>query len=308
MPMDFDRVPATDRAEVRMTLKTFLRDIDAERYSVLPFLLVHLTCLLAIVTGVTWSAVVVCLITFWVRMFGVTAGYHRYFSHRAYKTSRPFQLLLAVLGTTATQKGVLWWAANHRRHHKYADREEDLHSPTRRGFWWSHVGWILASEYEETDFARVPDLAKFPELRWLNEHYLVPPAALAVGLFLAGGPTWLIWGFFISTVLLWHTTFTINSLAHVYGKRRYETPDTSRNNLWLALLTMGEGWHNNHHYFMNSVRQGFFWWEIDVSYYVIKALSWVGLTWDLLRPPRRLLEVAPPRAKPRVSAFSPGVD
>jgi stearoyl-CoA desaturase (Delta-9 desaturase) len=256
----------------------------------LPFWLVHLACLLAFFTGVTWGALAVCLGLFWLRMFGVTAGYHRYFSHRSFKTGRSFQFVLALLGTLTVQKGVLWWAANHRRHHKYSDQPEDLHSPLQRGFWWSHLGWILAPDYDATDYARVPDLMKFPELRWLNDHYLLPPVALAVGLFLAGGMTWLVWGFFISTTVLWHATFTINSLSHVYGKRRYETTDTSRNNVWLALLTMGEGWHNNHHCYMNSVRQGFFWWEVDFTYYILVALSWVGVTWDLAQPPRRLLE------------------
>jgi stearoyl-CoA desaturase (Delta-9 desaturase) len=255
-----------------------------------PFWLVHLTCIAALYTGVTWSALAVCLALFWLRMFGVTAGYHRYFSHRSYKTSRPFQFVLALLGTLAVQKGVLWWAANHRQHHKYSDQEEDLHSPVQRGFWWSHVGWILAPDYDATQLDRIPDMAKYRELRWLNDHYLVPPVALAVLLYLFGGATWLVWGFFISTTVLWHSTFTINSLSHVWGRRRYETSDTSRNNVWLALLTMGEGWHNNHHRYMNSVRQGFFWWEIDLSYYVLVALSWCGLVWDLHQPPRKLLQ------------------
>jgi stearoyl-CoA desaturase (delta-9 desaturase) len=250
---------------------------------------VHVACLLALYTGVTWGALAVCLALFWLRMFGVTAGYHRYFSHRSYKTSRAFQFVLAVLGTLAVQKGVLWWAANHRVHHKYSDQEGDVHSPVRNGFWWSHVGWILAEDWDETQYDRIPDMAKYPELRWLNEHYLVPPVALAVLLFLSGGLTWLVWGFFISTTVLWHATFTINSLSHVYGSRRYETTDASRNNVWLALLTMGEGWHNNHHRYMNSVRQGFFWWEIDASYYILRALASVGLVWDLHQPPARLL-------------------
>ena len=254
------------------------------------FWFVHLACLAAFYTGVTWSAVAVCAALFWLRMFGVTAGYHRYFSHRSYKTSRAFQFVLAVLGTLAVQKGVLWWAGNHRVHHKYSDQEEDVHSPIQRGFWWSHVGWILAPDFEKTLFDRIPDMAKYPELRWLDKHYLVPPVALAVLLYLVGGATWLVWGFFVSTTLLWHSTFTINSLAHVWGTRRYETGDASRNNVWLALLTMGEGWHNNHHRYMNSVRQGFFWWEIDLSYYVLVVLSWFGVIWDLHQPPRKLLE------------------
>jgi stearoyl-CoA desaturase (delta-9 desaturase) len=254
-----------------------------------PFWLVHAACLLALVSGVTWSALAVCLALFWLRMFGVTAGFHRYFSHRSYRTSRPFQFFLAFIGTLSVQKGVLWWAANHRVHHKYSDQEGDIHSPVRNGFYWSHVGWILAPDYDETLYERIPDMAKYPELRWLNEHYLIPPVALAVLLYLVGGLPWLVWGFFISTTVLWHATFTINSLAHVFGSRRYATTDASRNNLWLALLTMGEGWHNNHHRYMNSARQGFFWWEVDASYYVLVVLSWFGIVWDLHQPPAKIL-------------------
>ena len=250
---------------------------------------VHAACLLAFYTGVDWPAIAIGVALFWLRMFGITAGYHRYFAHRSYRTGRAFQFVLALLGTLAVQKGVLWWAGNHRVHHKYSDQEGDPHSPIRSGFWWAHVGWILAPNYEDTLYDRIPDMAKYPELRWLNRHYLLPPVSLAVALFLIGGLPWLVWGFFVSTTVLWHSTFTINSLAHVYGTRRYDIPDTSRNNLWLALLTMGEGWHNNHHRYMNSVRQGFFWWEIDASYYVLKALAALGIVWELHLPPRKLL-------------------
>jgi len=261
-------------------------------YSAVPFWGVHLACLLVFFTEFSVGAIAVCVATYFLRMFGITAGYHRYFSHRSFKTGRAFQFVLAFLGSMSVQKGVLWWAANHRIHHKYSDLEGDVHSPTRRGFWWSHAGWILSSDHEETHFDKIPDLAKYPELRWLNEHFLVPPLLLAAFLYAVGGTSWLGWGFFVSTTLLWHSTFMINSLAHVYGSRRYDTTDTSRNNFWLALMTMGEGWHNNHHCFMNSARQGFFWWEIDATYYILKMLSWVGVTWDLIQPPARLLEGA----------------
>ena len=256
------------------------------------FWLVHLACLAAFFTGVTWSAVAVCAALFWLRMFGVTAGYHRYFSHRSYKTSRAFQFVLALLGTLAVQKGVLWWAGNHRVHHKYSDQEQDVHSPIQRGFWWSHVGWILAPDFEQTLFDRIPDMARYPELRWLDRHYLLPPVAMAVLLYLVGGATWLVWGFFISTTLLWHSTFTINSLAHVWGSRRFETGDASRNNVWLALLTMGEGWHNNHHRYPGAARQGFFWWEVDLSYYGLRLLAATGLIWDLRQVPAAVLASA----------------
>jgi stearoyl-CoA desaturase (delta-9 desaturase) len=222
---------------------------------------------------------------FYVRMFGITAGYHRYFSHRAYKTSRWFQFLLALLGTTATQKGVLWWAAHHRDHHKYSDEPKDIHSPRQRGLWWSHLGWILSSKYDRTKLERIQDFAKYPELRWLNRYHVIPPILLGVACFLVGSWPLLIWGYFVSTVLLWHGTFTINSLAHVFGSRRYQTTDDSRNNWLLALLTMGEGWHNNHHHYQSTANQGFYWWEVDLSYYVLRLLSIFGIVWDLRTPP-----------------------
>lgn len=255
----------------------------------LPFIAVHLTIFAVFWLGVNKTDIILCLLTFWVRMFSITGGYHRYFSHRGYKTSRGFQFVLALLGTTCTQKGVLWWAAHHRDHHRYSDQPEDIHSP-KRGFWWSHVNWILCHKYDETKFENVPDLAKYPELRWLNKHFLIPPVTLAVLMFLIGGWSGLLWGYFISTVMLWHASFTINSLSHVFGSRRFNTTDTSRNNWFLALLTMGEGWHNNHHHYMSTANNGFYWWEVDATYYVLKALSWVGLVWDLRTPSPAVLK------------------
>lgn len=250
----------------------------------IPFILVHLACFAALWTGVHLRDVLVCLGLYVVRMWALTAGYHRYFSHRSFKTSRGFQFVLALIGTTCTQKGVLWWAAHHRHHHRESDTELDVHSPTRRGFWWSHVGWILCPKFNPTKFEAIRDFARFPELRWLNRFHLVPPIVLAVGLFLIGGWSMLVWGFFISTVILWHGTFTINSLSHVFGRQRYKTTDTSRNNWLLALITLGEGWHNNHHYHQNTANQGWFWWEVDFTYYTLKALSWLGLVWDVREP------------------------
>jgi len=222
-------------------------------------------------------------------MFFITGAYHRYFAHRTYKMGRVMQFLMALGGTMAVQKGVLWWAAHHRKHHKLSDQAGDVHSP-KDGLGWSHVGWILSHQHDETEWKWIRDFAKYPELVWLNRHFLVPPVVLAVTLFLLGGWSMLCCGFFLSTALLYHGTFTINSLAHVWGRRRYVTRDTSRNNFPLALLTLGEGWHNNHHYYQSSTNQGFFWWEIDISYYVIRMLSWVGLTWDLRTPPQHVLD------------------
>jgi stearoyl-CoA desaturase (Delta-9 desaturase) len=254
-----------------------------------PFLLVHLAVFGALWTGATWVDWTVCAVLYVARMFGVTGAYHRYFSHRTYKTSRWFQFVLAFLAETSSQKGALWWAAHHRNHHKYSDLPWDVHSPIQRGFWYSHVGWLVDRGTEFTDYERVKDLAKYPELVWLNKNWLVPPVILGVATWLLFGWSGLWIGFCLSTVLVWHGTFTINSLSHVFGKRRFPTGDTSRNNWLLAMITLGEGWHNNHHHHMGSTRQGFYWWEIDVTYYILKAMSWVGLVWDLRPVPEHVL-------------------
>ncbi len=254
----------------------------------MPFFIVHAIAIAGVVwLGWSWWGLALAIALYYVRMFGVTGGYHRYFSHRSYRTSRPMQFVLALLATSSAQKGVIWWAAHHRTHHKQSDLEGDIHSTKIDGFWWSHVGWILSTKYEATDEAKVKDLMKFPELRWLDKWFLVPPFALGLGMWLVGG-WWGVTWFLVSTCLLWHGTFTINSLTHVIGSRRYETTDNSRNHLLLALITMGEGWHNNHHYYQRSTRQGFFWWEIDLTYYVLRALSAVGLVWDLHEPPQKI--------------------
>ncbi|MBL8603525.1 MAG: fatty acid desaturase [Myxococcales bacterium] len=241
------------------------------------------------VVGVSWGAVGLALGLYIVRMFGITAGYHRYFAHRAFKAPRWFQFVLAWLGASSLQKGPLWWAGHHRTHHRWSDTPRDLHSPLQRGFWYSHMGWFFSPEHDATEHALIPDFAKYAELRWLDRYHWVPAAVMALGCYALDGARGLVWGMGVSTVLLWHGTFFINSLAHVWGSRRYETADTSRNNLVLALITLGEGWHNNHHHYMNSVNQGFFWYEIDLSYYALRALSWVKITRDLRMPPAHVL-------------------
>jgi stearoyl-CoA desaturase (delta-9 desaturase) len=251
----------------------------------LPFFAVHGMALLAFVVPFRWQYVWVCVGLYYFRMWALTTGYHRYFSHRTFKTSRVFQFILAFCACLCTQKGPLWWAAHHRHHHRYSDQEEDVHSPLQRGFWWSHVGWILCDRYNETRYDAIKDFAKYPELRLLNRFYLVPPVALAVALFFIGGFPLLVWGFFVSTTLLWHGTFTINSLSHVFGRRRFKTSDTSRNNWLLALITCGEGWHNNHHYHQNTANQGWFWWEFDPSYYVLRGLAVLRIVSDVRTPP-----------------------
>ncbi|MDH3287052.1 MAG: acyl-CoA desaturase [Betaproteobacteria bacterium] len=268
------------------------RRIDWPR--VVPFVLLHAGCLGALWVGASTIAVGVAAALFLLRMFAVTAFYHRYFSHRAFRTSRAAQFAFALLAASAVQRGPLWWASHHRHHHLHSDRPDDSHSPHVHGFLWSHLGWFLARENFAARLDLVPDLARYPELRWLDRFDVAVPALLAAALYGLGawleqaapelgtsGAQLVVWGFCISTVALHHATFTINSFAHRFGARRYATRDDSRNNLWLALLTFGEGWHNNHHHFPGAARQGFYWWEVDLSYYGLRLLAALGLIWDL---------------------------
>ena len=268
---------------------------------VLPFLLIHLMCFAVIWVGWSPVAVLVAFTLYFVRMLAITGFYHRYFSHKSFKTSRVAQFVFALLGASAAQRGPLWWASHHRHHHIHSDQQEDAHSPKQHGFWWSHLGWFTATNNFAPKLQRIPDLVKFKELVWLDRLDTLAPIALAVSLYLLGellaqfapglntnGSQMLVWGFFISTVILYHATYTVNSVAHKYGKRRYNTKDDSRNNFFVALITCGEGWHNNHHHFPGSARQGFYWWEVDMTYYFLKLLAWLGIIWDLKSIPDNL--------------------
>ena len=268
-----------------------------------PFIAVHLMCLGVFWVGWSWTAVAVAVAFYFIRMFAITGWYHRYFSHRTFKTSRTVQFLFALLGGSCAQRGPLWWAGHHRHHHIASDTPEDVHSPRQGGFLWSHMGWVMSQTYYAPRLKAISDFAKFPELRFLDRYDVLIPTVTGFGMFGLGwllevqapglgtnGSQMLIWGFFISTVALFHGTCTINSLSHVYGSQRYATGDDSRNNLLLALITMGEGWHNNHHYYPASTRQGFYWWEIDLTYYGLKLLEQLGLVWDIRNVPTYVRE------------------
>jgi stearoyl-CoA desaturase (delta-9 desaturase) len=269
---------------------------------VFPFVAMHVACGAVLVVGWSPFAVAACIFLYLLRAFFVTGFYHRYFSHKSFRTSRAAQFAFAVLGNTAAQRGPLWWAAHHRHHHRVSDRPGDPHSPHETGVFWSHVGWLLSAENYPTDLRLVPDLAKYPELRWLDRFDTVVPALFAASLFAVGeilervapglgtnGPQLLVWGFVVSTVLLFHVTCLVNSAAHLMGKRRFATKDQSRNSWIIAILTLGEGWHNNHHHYPNSTRQGFYWWEVDVTYYGLRALGWLGILWDIHPVPQHAL-------------------
>jgi stearoyl-CoA desaturase (delta-9 desaturase) len=223
-------------------------------------------------------------------MFVITAGYHRYFAHRSYRTSRAFQAVLAALGCLCTQKGALWWAATHRKHHRFADSPGDPHSPHQEGFWQSHLLWTLSSESDSHDPDAVRDLQKYPELRFLDRFCTVPLVAYVVFTAAVGGVRGVGWWYCVPTVALMHAVMLVNSASHLWGHRRFETNDHSRNNGWLAVITLGEGWHNNHHRYMNSARQGFYPWQLDVTYGVLCVLRKLGIIWDLREPPAEVLE------------------
>jgi stearoyl-CoA desaturase (delta-9 desaturase) len=253
--------------------------------------LVHIAALVTpFLVPFTWTAVGLAVLFYVVRMFGITGGYHRYFAHRAYKTSRWFQFVLAWIGCSAMQKGPLWWAGHHRHHHKYSDHENDPHSPIIRTVWWAHIGWVISGQYRSRPNGSMNDFEKYPELRLLDYVFSwVPGLSLAILCYLLDGWSGVVWGFLISTVFLYHGTFLVNSACHLWGSRRYETTDQSKNNWWAAFFTLGEGWHNNHHHYQSCARQGFRWWEYDVSYYIIRALGFVGLVWDIREPTKRAL-------------------
>ena len=269
---------------------------------VTPFFLLHVACLAVFLVGWSWPAIAVAIFVYAARVFGLTAFYHRYFSHRAFKTTRLVQFLGALLGNSAGQRGPIWWAAHHRHHHRASDKPDDIHSPSQQGFIWSHMLWFMTREAYATNHRVVKDWIRFPELRFLDRFDFLAPSLLALSMYVLGetvaywwptagtsGMQMLVWGFIISTTALYHVTFAINSLAHTFGSRRFETNDDSRNNLWLALITFGEGWHNNHHFSPSSAKQGFRWWEIDISYYLLVVMSWCGLVWDLNPVPTRAI-------------------
>lgn len=276
-------MPASDRSET---------PLEKLKAGPLPVLAVHVATLVGIIlTSWSWKGLLLAVCVYVVRMVMVTAGYHRYFSHRSFKTSRIFQFLLAVGAESGGEKGVLWWASHHRWHHKYSDTEKDAHSAKRRGVVFAHIGWLFSKRWGKTDPTLIPDLYKFRELRILDREGVqaIPIIGVALICLAVWGLPGLIWGFGLSSVFLWHASFAINSMAHMVGRQRYVTGDESRNSWLLAILTMGEGWHNNHHHYPGSARQGFFWWEFDLTYYILRGLELLGLVWDLRRVPDELL-------------------
>jgi len=227
-----------------------------------------------------WSALVV-FAAMWVlaQNVGIAMGYHRLLTHRGYATPKWLEYCIATFGTLALQGGPIYWVAIHRMHHRYTDKPGDPHSP-RDGKWWSHMGWIMNGTLRnETKALKqyAPDLSREPFYLWLNKYHWLPLTVVGLSLLAFGGWPWILWGAFLPVTIGLHVTWLVNSVTHLWGRRRFATRDDSRNNLWVALLTGGEGWHNNHHAFPVSARHGLAWYEVDVNYYGICLLKWLGL-------------------------------
>ena len=275
-----------------------------EWFRCLPYIIIHLLALGAFFYPVTLPCLILAIVSYSIRMFSITAFYHMYFSHRTFKTSRIVQFIGAFTACSSGQRGPLWWAAHHRRHHKHSDTDEDVHSPHTRGIFWSHTLWFMTDYAVPTFLKEIPDLIKFKELRFLNRYDWIPLIVLAITCYFLPDLKWfatltglsnmqsLMWGFFVPTIVLYHATFAVNSITHLFGKRKFNTDDESKNNWLIAIFAFGEGWHNNHHFFPGSTRQGFFKGEFDITYYCLKILSLFGLVRDLRPVPAWVKEKA----------------
>jgi len=281
---------AQDLAGVRVCEPTAPARMHIQFGSAFGFASIHVAAAIGVVLApITTRLFVLALIAYLVRTVAINAAYHRYLSHHGFRTTRAFQFILAALGTLALQKGPLWWAAHHRKHHRFSDTGLDVHSASRQGFFTAYAGWILDSANDPTDYSVIRDLTRYPELMWLNRYHLVPPTVVGAAIWLIWGMPVFVWVCLVAVVAQWHVLFTSNVLCHVIGSQRFDTSDNSRNNALFGILLMGEGWHNNHHHYPSSARQGFFWWELDLTYFVLRMLKTVGIVWDLREVPERVL-------------------
>ncbi|HEY1909661.1 MAG TPA: fatty acid desaturase [Vicinamibacterales bacterium] len=259
------------------------------------FWIVQASALLVLTVPFRWAYIGLWAASHFVRALGLTLMYHRYYAHRAFKMNRGARFVWTLIGTAAMQKGPIWWAGHHVMHHKFADREGDPHSPMISGFYYAHVGWFLHdTKFDQLDASNpvVRDFGKFPEIAWLEKYFIIPPTVMAVAMYLYGGWPWLVYGFCLPTMTLAHATFCINTVNHLFGSRRFETMDDSRNNPITAFFAVGEGWHNNHHRYQRAARNGFYWWEFDLTWYTMKAMAALGLVWDMQPVPARIYEEA----------------
>jgi stearoyl-CoA desaturase (Delta-9 desaturase) len=274
------------------------------------FWAVQLSALLVFAVPFTWGLVGLWAASHFIRAVGLTLAFHRYFAHRAFQMNRVTRFVWAFIGTAAMQKGPLWWAGHHVNHHRYADRDGDPHSPMVSGVYYAHVGWFLNDARHDRLEQSNPvmrDFSKAPELVFLDRFHFVPPLLLALSLYFIGGLPWLVWGFCLPTFTLAHATFAINTVNHMFGSRRFETRDESRNNVVTAIFAAGEGWHNNHHRYQRAARNGFYWWEVDLTWYVIRAMAAVGLAWNVQRVPVRIYREARALKANRAASKMPSI-
>ncbi len=233
----------------------------------------------------SWTNVIVALALHWLAVgLGISLGYHRLHTHRGYKTSRAFEYFLAICGTLTLEGGPIFWVATHRVHHQHSDHDGDPHTPHDGGFW-AHVGWILFGHTRHNNTVLMskyaPDLGADPFYRWLNSYHYVPLILLGIVLLAVGGWGMVLWGIALRVTVGLHATWLVNSATHMWGSRRFPTRDDSKNSWWVALLTFGEGWHNNHHAHPVSARHGLAWYEFDVSWITLKALRALGVVREL---------------------------
>jgi stearoyl-CoA desaturase (delta-9 desaturase) len=267
-----------------MTRRPVVRDPLRRCRDTLFIVALHVIPVAAVMGGTTRGDWIACAVYYVVAAMGTGIGLHRYFAHRAFRTSRAFQFVLAVLACTAFAEP-LGFAGKHRLHHRHADTAADVHSP-RQGFWFCWLGSLVDEGYTERELLRMTrDFVRFPELVWLRRWFWVPGLALGAATWAGGGFSTFAIGFCLSRVLLLHLVSTVNYFCHSTGTRRYDTRDASTNNALVALLTFGEGWHNNHHRYPWAARAGFRWWELDLVWYVIKVLAWMGLVWNVRDAP-----------------------
>jgi fatty-acid desaturase len=253
------------------------------------FTIVHALALLA-PWFFSWSALGITILLHWfLGSIGICLGYHRLLSHRSFQVPKWLEYVIALIGAAALQGGPIFWIAGHRLHHAHTEDEEKDPYSARKGFWWSHMLWILypKSDFFDADkyFRYAPDLARDPFYLWLDKYFLLLQIPVGVGLYLLGGWSYVIWGMCVRSVFLWHSTWFINSVTHMWGYRTFETNDNSRNLWWAAIVTYGEGWHNNHHAYPNVAKAGWRWWEVDVTWWAIQVLRAFGLATKVVMPP-----------------------
>jgi stearoyl-CoA desaturase (delta-9 desaturase) len=286
----FTDLPA-DQSPGPVRQSTALKRAHFNPFAVTIYILLHLGCFGILYTGVSAEAMAVLCVAFLIRALGVSIVYHRYFAHRSFRTSRLMQFCLGLYGSLTVLGGLLWWAQTHREHHRHADTPDDIHSPAFHGFIYSHCGWFLDDRHRSLDLSKVRDLARFPELIWLERLDVLSKLSYIACCYWLFGIVGVVWGFFVPAVIVLQMVHWIQSVSHsIGGYRRYASLDDSRNHWLFGIISFGEGFHHNHHCFPNSARLGLHWWEFDASYFVLLALEWSGLIWDLKVPTRK----APP--------------